>query len=184
MYGFKKHKYLKDADIEKIAAKNQIPLNDLLVLDSTYKGFLRQFDTLLHAATIQNHYQPLQVLYFNKKGELLSFHANCFAGGFPNLNWTRDNHFQHFPPQTAAPLDSIFPLEKLLNFTRKTRDDAAKINLNNSNFYVLVYWNRFLGRQSKRLIKLVQQNAKLHPQEKVQIIYINNDNFFLEQGIN
>jgi hypothetical protein len=36
-----------------------------------------------------------------------------------------------------------------------------------------------MGRQSKRLIALVQKNAQLNKQDRIKIIYVNSDNAFL-----
>jgi len=43
---------------------------------------------------------------------------------------------------------------------------------------VIVYWSRFMGRQSKRLIRFVQENSKIGTDQKVKIIYANTDNRF------
>ena len=48
----------------------------------------------------------------------------------------------------------------------------------NFDYIVLVYWSRFMGRQSKNLIKTVQENARLAAEKRIKIIYVNNDNLF------
>jgi hypothetical protein len=36
-----------------------------------------------------------------------------------------------------------------------------------------------MGRQSKRLIALVQKNARLNKQDRIKIIYVNSDNAYV-----
>ena len=52
------------------------------------------------------------------------------------------------------------------------------ISIENYDYIVFVYWNRFMGRQSKRLIHFVQENYKLAKDFNVKIIYVNTDNVF------
>jgi hypothetical protein len=66
IYGFKKLKTLTEDEIIKTAVKFNIPLENCLVLDTNYKSLLKSFDTLTQAEAVKNHYQPLQMLYFNK----------------------------------------------------------------------------------------------------------------------
>lgn len=181
IYGFKKLKTLTEDEIITTAVKFNIPLENCLVLDTNYKSLLKSFDSLTQAETVKNHYQPLQMLYFNKDLKLISFHANCYAGGFPNLKWDRTNNFSTFPPQTVAPLDSLFGYSMILKYTHKFKPMAQSLNEPMVNEYVvLVFWNRFLGRQSKRMISLLQQNATLAKAKNLKIIYINNDNFLFQ----
>ncbi len=181
IYGFKKLKTLTEDEIITTAVKFNIPLENCLVLDTNYKSLLKSFDTLTQAETVKNHYQPLQMLYFNKDKKLISFHANCYAGGFPNLKWDRTKSFSTFPPQTVAPLDSLFGYSMILKYTHKLKPMAQNLNEQMVDEYVvLVFWNRFLGRQSKRMIALLQQNAALAKDKNLKIIYINNDNFFVQ----
>ena len=57
-------------------------------------------------------------------------------------------------------------------------NDKSTIELNDYDFVVLVHWSRFMGRQSKRLIKIVQENAAQNKNYRIKIIYLNNDNIF------
>jgi hypothetical protein len=181
IYGFKKLKTLTEDEIITTAIKFNIPLENCLVLDTNYKSLLKSFDTLTQAETVKNHYQPLQMLYFNKDKELISFHANCFAGGFPNLKWNRTNSFSTFPPQTVAPLDTLFSYSMILKYTQNLKPSGQNFREPMVNEYIaLVFWNRFLGRQSKKMISLLQQNAALAKEKNLKIIYINNDNFFVQ----
>lgn len=126
------------------------------------------------------HSQPLQALYFNSHGQLISFHNNCYTGGFPNLKWDPDNLFSVFPPRSRIPVDSIYTLEKVLENVSSLNGEKATATIRNDcSYYCVVFWNVFMSRQSKRLIRLVQDNLKLvHEPDCVQVFYVNDDNYF------
>jgi hypothetical protein len=186
LYGMKNIKSVDEKTILRYSKKYDIPITDNYELDTTYFTFLLPNGFPPNSCLspqIMNHCQPLQVLYFNDTGQLESFHINCYAGGFPNLNWERNEIMSNFPPAQQTPLDSVLTLEQQLKFLRKlplTKDS----DMNQYDYIVVVYWNRFMGRQSKRLIHVVQNNSKLTKDKKVKIIYANNDNFYNDTGIN
>lgn len=178
IYGIKEVKYLNNEKINKYADKYNIPKECCFKLDTAFYTFLISFDTNLYKLQINNHYQPLQALYYNREGVLKSFQVNCYAGGFPNLNWNRNEIMASFPPKIQAPPDSLISLENLLKYAIPINEKSVLLN-EKTDYTVIVFWNKFMGRQSKRLIKSVQQNAKLASEVSHKIIYINNDNLYL-----
>ncbi len=82
-----------------------------------------------------------------------------------------------FPPKQQAPIDSLISLNTQMKFL-KPLSQSSNLSIENFDFVVLVFWNRFMGRQSKRLIHFVQVNSKLEKEKKVKIIYVNTDNVF------
>ncbi|HOY96372.1 MAG TPA: hypothetical protein PK509_11585 [Catalimonadaceae bacterium] len=177
LYGIKKTRVLDEKTIARNASQFNIPSSDSYKLDTAYYSFLLSHDRVRFKQQIYNHYQPLQALYFDPSGKLLSFQVNCYAGGFPNLNWDRNGILTTFPPKKQAPIDSLTPLQTQLRFLKPLSQSSA-ISTEGVDFVVIVYWNRFMGRQSKRLIQFVQENRKLEPGKKVKILYVNNDNLF------
>lgn len=177
MYGMKKPKPVDEITIARYAGKYNIPPADLYIMDTSYVTWLLAKDTSLYKWEIHNHYQPLQALYYNQKGELVSFQVNCYAGGFPNLQWERDSIFTAFPPLEQTKVDSLMSLRKLLTFILPTAN-SKPIEVEGLDYFVVVQWNRFMGRQSKRLIRIVQQNSLLAENVNVRIIYVNTDNNF------
>lgn len=174
--GFNKYKEVDEKLIKKFASKYDIPHEDCYVLDTTYFSYLFSFDTVQYAKQIKNHYQPLQASYYNK-GELKSFQINCYAGGFPNLNWDRDSIMDSFPPKEQAPLDSLLPLAKHIELINPMNDSKV-LNIEKSDYIVIVHWSRFMGRHSKHLIEFIQENSTLAPDKNIRIIYVNNDEVF------
>lgn len=181
MYGIKTLKSLPTNAIVKQANKYHIPSGNSYALDSNYRKFLASFDTSLYAEQINNHAQPLQALYYNQQGQLVSFQINCYAGGFPNLNWNRDENFQVFPPKQQAPVDSLLSLTTLLQHLQPLPgSNPISTHMNQSNSYTLVVcWSRFMGRQSERFLQLIQENHRTFAPSSTPILYVNTDNFFV-----
>ena len=174
-YGLKEIKNVNEKTIVRYAKKFDIPTTDLFELDSSYYSFLFSKQTDENKAHIKNHYQPLQALYFNKAGQLQSFQINCYAGGFPNLKWERNDIMTSFPPKNQAPIDSLISLEQYLQLLRPL-SQTPELKIDGYDFIVIVFWSRYMGRQSKRLIRIVQDNRALAADKKVRILYANTDN--------
>ncbi len=177
MYGLKNLKPVDEQTVLNYAKKYSIPSENVFELDTAYFSFLSSLDDSRYSEQRQNHYQPLQALYYNGMGELTSFQINCYSGGFPNLKWNRGGAFEVFPPLQQAPVDSILPLSLHTTFFRPVAATKQYIP-EQYDFFVVVYWSRAMGRQSKRLIRIVNKNLKLAEGLKVHAIYVNTDDFF------
>ncbi|NOY49266.1 MAG: hypothetical protein GXO88_01670 [Chlorobi bacterium] len=179
LYGIKNPKRIDYRTIDGYAEKYNIPLTDNYKIDSSYMGFLSSLDTMKYKNQLKNHYQPLQALYYNGNGQLESFQINCYSGGFPNLNWGRDSIMMSFPPKQQAPIDSILPLNLQLEYIQAL-PKTKSFSIRDYDYVIIVFWNRFMGRQSKRLIRTIQENRKLAKDTRVKIIYVNTDNIFVD----
>jgi hypothetical protein len=176
LYGIHNLRQLSAAELRHTASQYGIAPPQLAVLDTSYRAFLvraRALDT----AAIKNHYQPLQASYYDAAGRLQELYVNCYAGGFPNLNWQAQGGFNQFPPRPQAPADTLLPLAAYLPYLR-TPDGQPFPPLPAADYTVVVQWSRFMGRQSRRLIELVQRNALLAQQrgQSVQLLFVSNDN--------
>jgi len=175
--GLNQPKTLDDEQIARAAKKYGIPSNNSFVLDTNYYHYFRQMDSATHYASAKNHTQPLQALYYNRKGALVSFQVNCYAGGGFNLQWDQDSTFQEFPPKQQAPLDTIVPLRTQQAYMMPLKN-TEQMPYEGHDYTVVVHWSRFFGRQSRRLIQFVQDNAALAGNKSVQVLYVNNDAIF------
>jgi hypothetical protein len=170
-------KAVSEQDIQLLSQEFGIPLEDSYELDTAYATFLLSHDKVLYKEQIKNHYQPLQALYFDKVGQLKSFQVNCNAGGSPNLAWDRDSILTTFPPKQQTTLDNLLTLQTQLKFLRPLKQ-TSKFNVGDYDYVVVIYWNRFMDRQSKRFIKFMQDNSELSKSTNIKILYANNDNIF------
>lgn len=179
LYGMKSPKKLDETEIVRYSKKYKIPLADSYELTRSYDNYLASLDAKQYQNQKNNHNQPLQGLYYNQTGQLEGFLTNCYAGGFPNLHWNRNNLLKSFPPQ-QAPVDNILSLSHQLSFIQPLSETVLFAPAN-YDYVVVVHWCRYMGRQSKRFIRYVQKNSTLAPHLKVKIIYVNNDDLFADQ---
>lgn len=152
------------------------------VVDTNYIVSLNINDTTKRFQ-IKNHYQVIQALYFGKNHYPESWFINCYAPGFPNLQWNKNNNFAVFPPTTAAPLDSLISFNDLLKTASPFVPNNPKPTLSSESPYTIVLiWNRFMFKQCKRLYKEIRKNTAL-TNENVRIIYINNDQIMVQSEL-
>ncbi len=178
VYGFQEPKNIDNKEVKKVAEKYDINLNDLYRLDQSYLKFvMSKPDNEVNADDKKYRSQPLQILYYKRNGELLSYHVNCLASGFPILNWNENDNFEVFPPKTQAPLNQSFPLDELVTFFNPISANEA-FDFEDNDYIIIVFWNKFMSKQSKHLIEVVKKNQKLIENKVVRIIYVNNDNLF------
>lgn len=197
IYGIRAPKELSEKRIYNYSNRHSIPENEIYQLDTSYYSFLLSLDTIIYDTLssdelpqekkniknqIKNHYQPLQALYFNKSGRLVSFQINCYAGGFPNLEWDRDNILTSFPPKVQAPLDSLVTDSTLLKYLLPM-SNSSEVIIREYDYVIFVFWSKFMGRQNKRFIQFIQENNKLSAENNVKFVYINMDNFYVLNNI-
>lgn len=182
-YGFKQPKARSNEAIQQFAARYKIPSGKSFLLDTSFLTFARNIDTT-QKEIINNHLQPLQALYFDKSGRLVSYHINCNAVGFPNLKWNKDGLFDTFPPKKRAPVDSLLTFKELLQFVRTFDNKAVDPSgYAKADYNVVVFWSVFTGRQSKRFIELIKSNEKLAKGKSVNVLFVNNDYLFVSENV-
>jgi hypothetical protein len=178
IYGIKDPKLISDKQIVKTSKKFKVEQSANYSLDTSYFSFIMDLDTNKFKVERKNHIQPLQALYFDSEGQLVKFYINCYAGGFPNLNWNYDGNLETFLPKDQAPLDTIINFQKLAPFLKPV-NRLSKVNeLSNYDYYVVVFWTKCMKRHSKRLIKSIQENVSKAKSHKVKLIYVNNEHVF------
>ena len=175
--GVKKPKVMDEKLHTRYLKKLGAPMNQAYIIDTNYLYFLEFADTLHFRKQKKNHYQPIQALYYGHSQFQEAWFINCFAPGFPHLNWNNENKFGSFPPTTAAPLDSLVSFDRLIAHAQPFKNSIRHTVGKNEPYTVVFFWNRFMKKESKRLHKILLENLKNCP-EPYRIIYINNDNIF------
>jgi hypothetical protein len=170
------------SELETIRQEFSLPKEKTFMLDTNYIHYLFSLDTSKYANEIQNHYQPIQATYYNKAGELVSFHINCYAGlgvkDKDDLNWDQQNAFASFIPKSVVPVDSILPLSKHLQFL-KTFDNTAidTTGFSNFDYTIIIHWSKkWRPRDCQNLFEIVKRNASLANDKNINILYVNSDN--------
>lgn len=152
-------------------------------LDVSYYEFLKRQPLALQEVAA-NHAQPLQLLYYNRAGQLISYHVNRYASGFPNLDWNSDNQLEVFPPVSQAPTDSMLSFTQLAPFLRTVGGSRVQAMESLADYTVVVFWSHRMGRQSRRLLAAAQKNLERAPAgQKTYIMYVNNDAYLRHVGL-
>lgn len=181
--GMKNFRILSRDDIKEASKAFKIDADKVYFFDSTYFKFIDSIKTS-YPKISQNHFQPLQVMYFNREGQMVGFIVNCYAPGFPNLQWNKFGSLNVFPPSdTTKILDSLFTLKIISRFAKPVKEINQKriSSLNITDYIVVVIWTRFMGRQTQRLLNEVEQNIKLLNDRSITVLYINADNVYLHE---
>lgn len=177
-------RYLSKKDLENFRKEFKLPKEKTFRLDTNYVRYLFSFDTTQYAGEIQNHYQPIQAVYYDNKGNLISFHTNCYASaGISDgldFNWNQLNVFSSFVPGTLAPIDSILPLSRHLSFIRAFDNKPIDTTgFSSFDYTVIIHWGKkWRPKDSKNLIKIVTNNVNLAVNKKINIMYVNSDDAF------
>lgn len=168
--------------MEIIRQEFNLPKDKTFIIDTNYIHYLFSLDTSKYANQIKNHYQPIQANYYNKAGHLISFHINCYAGlgvqGKEELNWNQKNAFESFLPKSVVPLDSILALSKHLEFI-KTFDNKSidTTGFAAFDYTIIIHWGKkWRPQDCQNLFTIVEKNATLADNKKVNILYVNDDN--------
>lgn len=171
LYGIKQQEKFDEDKINTFYNRLNTSIFQKATADSNY---ITAISILLkHDSAYQYyHLQPLQVLYYNEIGDMISYHVNCNAGGFPKLNWNRNGLFEAFPPKTQTKPNHIVTQNFLEN-------NLALPSKKGADYTVFVFWNLLLEKQSRLLLGQVEKNLKL-TDKKVNVVLVNNDKWYLK----
>jgi len=152
---------------------------DAYLIDTNYINTLWADIGKRDTGAVNRHCQPIQALYYGHGQYPEAWFINCYAPGFPNLDWNRGGLFDTFPPRTAVRPDSLLSFDKLKGLMLMPGNQMASPPATGEGqpYTVVFYWNRFLYRQCRRLHRHLKENLSLHP-GPVRIIYLNNDRVF------
>jgi len=177
LVGFRSCKVLSEKKHKRFLRKLGASYNHAFLIDTNYLNYLHLEDTVYMRLQKKNHAQPIQALYFGHQPYPEAWFINCYAPGFPNLNWNVDNAFSTFPPKSPAPVDSLLSFDQLFGVAKPLAGNALPKYNAEQPYTVAIIWNRFMFKQSKRLNRQVIQNLK-NSGVPYRLLYINNDNIF------
>jgi hypothetical protein len=189
MYGIRPLEELNAKEVQKIASKYKIASNESFLLDTSFRALLITLPTIdsncLQDLSIypfcnirKNHLQPMQIMYFDKNNTLVSYHVNCDMSGFPNLKWNDTGNFNTFIPRSTTYPDSYVKFDDLAMYISNCNSQQIQYaDFNDADYNIVIFWCKCFGRQSKRVIKLVRENLQINHSEKVNLLFVNIDNF-------
>lgn len=178
-YGVKQPKQLTASQIQHSAVKYGADTNRLYVADTFLIKLLKDS---IETKTVTKHIspeikkellQPLQYMLFDNDGKLIKFMTNCYA--MPGIAGLRfDKGFDVFPPDVPGDVDSNFTFSQLAPYLLPT--ESTKPTIKNADYTCVVVWNRYMTRNTRRLIKAINNNLQQYTKDKrIAVYYVNND---------
>lgn len=161
-------------NVEKLKKGFDSPLSSAILTDTASVRYMALVDSI----TVKDAYQPVQILYF-KKGQLQSYHANCYAKGTitGNLDWNVLGRFDQYIPSSVKPTQhEKWNLQKLSNIMDLGLSDQQAT----SNDVIVLIWTSAFMKQALSAKEVIQENLKLAKPSSPSplIVLANNDHFF------
>ncbi len=122
--------------------------------------------------------QPTQIRYFDANGEPVFKMVNCYIDkAILRFDWNLHDCFATFPPTYPDPRleEGNKPLSYFLpHFTDLTGHRLPA--LPKADYYAVIFWNDFMTRPSRNLIKTITAYHDQHADKDIYTLYVNNHN--------
>jgi len=167
--------------LDTASYKNSI-IKELYANLNELKKDSSSLDTVLWKKSVKivnDDLQATQVRLFTSNGTEIFKLVNCYIDPPIPMNWNIDGCFDVFPPKIDEENLNIHNQDLnffLNNITKLNGDSVQIIDLPKSDYYMVVLWNSFYIKPSRKLIKTVKKYIKSNPEESITPIYINNHN--------
>lgn len=160
--------YSKKVEAEIYRTLDKMRSNGV-VIDSLMKSKFEE--------SASDNLQPVQVRYFDSLGRPIFKLVNCYVENVFKMDWNVEGAFNNYPPFIEheilnfknAELSFFIPMLSRLNGQKLTSSDLPK-----SQYYVLVFFNDFFKRPSRKLIEQIQAIEK--NRDRTFILFVNNNN--------
>lgn len=180
--GFRQDKELSNKEIIKLSKRFSVPEDKLYVVKSKdFRDFTKSKASLKKDR--ENIEQPNQIIVFDHEYNNITNIINCNVGGFPILKWNRFKGLDSIPIKqgyfyTTPIYLSKYELDNLI--IPVVEKQINQIPTIKPQFYYYIFWSRVLFRNSKKMIKLINNNIQIAKKKNihVDIIYIFSDSIF------
>lgn len=171
----------------------QIPSESRFVLDTSsyHKAVISDWGALKSDSTLRDSMslirmrkvfnddlQPVQVRYFDGLGNPLFKLVNCYIDPPIPMTWNVEGCFDYFPPRINIPALNDFNqsiqyfLPHIMDLSGRRLESLG--HLPKADYYVMVFWNSFFRRPSKRLVSTIKRHIDRNKDQQVFVLYVNN----------
>lgn len=176
MYGVHNYDGYTLQQVDKAARKYGVKPKDAFIMDSLYYqrfGFAKKASI---QGKVKDLFQPLQLRVYDTNGKLLAQYANCnVPPGLFNLRW--GIYLDTLPPNPkyTATNDTLSKITLQTEFEYvRPMYESTRIASPTLKYYVVIYWSRFMGRQSKHFIKQVHKRFAPY-KNQINYLYVNTE---------
>lgn len=123
--------------------------------------------------------QPTQIRMFSSDGKEVFKIVNCYIDPPIPMDWNIKGCFNQFPPfiDEKDLNTQQYDLGFFLSHSRQLDSSTYLLSeLPKSDYYLVVLWNSFMVKPSKKAIETVKEYLVRHSEKLIIPIYINNHN--------
>jgi hypothetical protein len=132
---------------------------------------------------VQNHVQPVQVIYFdNETNKSIASYFNCIAGSsnFFNFSWNENGELNYFPPLTYTDtrwIDTIFSKSEIENCLIQIPNQGSRKITYPKKYDIFLFYSFAIEKQSVNLINEVNTHINRFIPNQYNLFFINMDNY-------
>lgn len=132
---------------------------------------------------VQNHVQPVQVIYFdNDSNKSIASYFNCIAGSrnFLNFSWNENGELNYFPPPAYADerwIDTIFSKKEIEECMIKIESTGDNMITYPKKYDIFLFYSFAIKKQSVNLINEVKNHIDRFIPNQYNLYFINMDNY-------
>lgn len=196
-----KLKWQSNEKIIKDFERKNIPFDQAFVLDtaSYYRAIVARWNAVKDSAsqtekvlshsdslslkriarTAKDNLQPVQIRYFTADGNAIFKLVNCYIDPPIPMRWNIEGAFDTFPPRPISQLKDVVDDSLTFFLPHLWTLDGNSVSLAQlpeADYYAVIFFNEYMIRPSKRLLKEVRKYHKRHPDINVHVMYVNNHN--------
>lgn len=193
--------FYTEEDLKKECKKFDIPLEQAWIMDTStyyheikkyYKSIFEKIDKQDSIAlkeiyrVAKDDSQPVQLRVFDREGVEIFKTVNCYLDPPIPMDWNSRGAFNQFPPKTEIEslnqhhLNYDFFLNAAHPIDKTNTDNFGKVD---PDYFVIVIWNTYMKRASRKLIKLIGEKFS-NLEQSIEFKYINNNNALIWQLAN
>lgn len=131
--------------------------------------------------------QPVQFRYFTASGQPLTKLVNCYIDPPIPMRWNIDGSFNQHPPRHNIAMlnDHQQDLHEFLPHLHGLNGHKPDLSaIDSADYVALVFFNRFMFRPSRKLIKTLETYRAEHPDVRMTILYVHNQNSLIWPRLN
>jgi len=138
-----------------------------------YKPAFDSISELPFKADWPDGFRPIQFMAFDSSGSLVSKYASC-EGSYKKLEILKS-----YPPENIWPIDSTENFKSHLKMYRNYDGSEIRLNPENGDLNIIVYWGKWMGRYGKELLLDLKAYKSENTEHKINIFKVNVGEYYI-----
>lgn len=126
-------------------------------------------------------HQPVQIHLFDQSGRPMFKMLNCHLDPVIPMRWNRFGSFDEFAPSPlnirGFDIELYDSLQFFVPFFRNSEGHHVNFDdLPSADYYVMVFWNNFYKRPSRKLLRKLRKTFMKLKDENIAFLFVSNHN--------